>query len=74
MYQPSWRTFASRESKAGVPKPHSSPTEFLPGEERILRVPPNVNSWKLGKLLDEDPLEILDIIQTQTNEIVTDEF
>jgi len=37
-------------------------------------VPPNVNSFKLAKLLKEDPLEILEIIKTQTNDIITDEF
>lgn len=46
----------------------------MPGEELVLKIPPNINSWKLGKILDEDPLEILKILKDQTNEIITDEF
>ena len=47
-----------------IPQAHSDPSEFLPGEEHILKVPPNINSWQLAKLLDEDPLEILEIVKT----------
>ena len=47
---------------------------FLPGEEDILKLPPNLNSYQLARLLDEDPLEILKIMQENTSEIVTDEF
>ena len=46
----------------------------MPGEEDILKLPPNLNSYQLARLLDEDPLEILKIMQENTSEIVTDEF
>ena len=32
--------------------PEIEPT-FLPGEESIMLIPPNLNAWQLGKLLDE---------------------
>lgn len=47
---------------------------FLPGEEAVIRIPPNINAWKLGKLLDEEPMELLKILDEQTNEVITDEF
>jgi hypothetical protein len=47
---------------------------MIPGEEDIVHIPPNINTWQLGKLLDEDPLSLLHLIQEHTNEIVTDEF
>jgi hypothetical protein len=47
---------------------------FLPGEESVIRIPPNINAWKLGKLLDEEPMELLKILDEQTNEVITDEF
>ena len=50
------------------------PEIFLPGEEHIMRLPSNLNAFQLAKYLDEEPLEILEIIKTQTTEIVTDEF
>ena len=40
----------------------------------VLKVPPNINTWQLGKLVDENPLHLLEIIHTQTTEIITDEF
>ena len=46
----------------------------LPGEEAIIRIPENLNTFQLSKILDEDPLELLKIIHEQTNEIITDEF
>lgn len=49
-------------------------TEYLPGEEPVVQIPPNVNVWKLAKLLDEEPMELLAILQQDTDEIVTDEF
>lgn len=51
-----------------------SPDTFLPGEEQVLKLPPNINAYQLAKYLDEEPLEILDIIKNSTTEIVTDEF
>ena len=39
-----------------------------------MQVPPDLNSYKLAKLLAVDPLEILEIIKESTNEIITDEF
>ena len=66
------REFAS--TKDIIEEKLKSTDSILPGEEQILRIPPNINSWKLGKILDEDPLEIVKIIQEQTNEIITDEF
>ena len=33
-----------------------------------------MNSFKLGKLLGEDPLKVLEVVQDVTNEIYTDEF
>ena len=50
------------------------PISFLPGEEEVIRIPPNINAWKLGKLLEEDPTELIKIIDEQTNEVITDEF
>lgn len=46
----------------------------MPGEEPVLKIPPNINTFQLAKLLDEDPIEILKIIKEITNEIITDEF
>lgn len=47
---------------------------LLPGEEAVLKVPPNINAYQLAKLLHEEPQEIVKIIQEQTSEIITDEF
>jgi len=47
---------------------------IIPGEEDVIKIPPNINTWQLGKLLDEDPMHLLTIIHEQTNEIITDEF
>lgn len=47
---------------------------LLPGEELILKIPPNINSFQLAKLLDEEPQEVVKVIQEHTNEIITDEF
>jgi translation initiation factor IF-2 len=49
-------------------------TTVLPGEETMFKIPENINTWQLGKILDEDPMELLQIIKDQTNEIITDEF
>ena len=34
----------------------------------------NLNSFKLGKLIDKDPLDILHTAQELTNDVYTDEF
>ena len=37
-------------------------------------MPRNINSYQLAKLLDAEPLEVLDTVKECTNDIVTDEF
>ena len=37
-------------------------------------IPTNINSFKLGKLIDKDPLDVLQQAQELTNDIYTDEF
>ena len=39
-----------------------------------MKLPTHMNAWQLGKVLDEDPAELLKIIREQTHEIITDEF
>jgi len=39
-----------------------------------MKVPKNINSFKLAKLLDMDPLEVLHIVQEISNDVLTDEF
>jgi translation initiation factor IF-2 len=34
----------------------------------------NINSFKLGKLLDKDPLDVLQAAIELTNDVYTDEF
>ena len=34
----------------------------------------NINSFKLGKLIGKDPLEVLQVAQDLTNDVYTDEF
>ena len=39
-----------------------------------MKIPPNVNCYKLGMLIGHDPLEVLDTVKDVTDEIITDEF
>ena len=34
----------------------------------------NINSFKLGKLIEKDPLDVLQVAQDLTNDVYTDEF
>jgi hypothetical protein len=43
-------------------------------EVEILKVPKNINAFKLAKILDKDPLEILKLVQEVTNDVCADEF
>jgi hypothetical protein len=37
-------------------------------------LPRYINSWKLGKLIGYEPLEVFKTVQDVTNDICTDEF
>jgi translation initiation factor IF-2 len=45
-----------------------------PVEHHVLKIPPNINSFKLAKYIDQDPLKVLEVVQQVTQEVYTDEF
>jgi hypothetical protein len=40
----------------------------------VLKIPKNINSFQLAKFLDKEPIDIVNMVQDISNDIVTDEF
>ena len=43
-------------------------------ESALIKLPRNINSFKLGKLLGIEPMKVFETVQELTNDICTDEF